>query len=81
MTLIDFHMLKQLHIWDKPTLTIVYCPSYVVLDPVDWHIVDHFVHLSWSIVVFPCADFIQSGKYYWLCRMSWEVFPLSLTFW
>ena len=61
MTLIDFHMLKQLHIWDKPNLTTVYHPCYVVLDPVDKRIVEHFVHLSWSIVVFLCDDFIQFG--------------------
>ena len=61
MTLIDFHMLKQLHIWDKPNLAVVYRPSYVVLDPVDQHIVERFVPLPWSIIVFPCADFIQFG--------------------
>lgn len=61
MALIDFHMLKQLHIWYKPNLAMVYRPSCVVLDPVDQHIVEHFVPLSWSIVVFPCADFIQFG--------------------
>ena len=54
-------MLKQLHIWDKPNLTVVYHPSYVVLDPVPQHIVEHFVHFSWSIMVIPCADFIQFG--------------------
>ena len=54
-------MLKQLHIWDKPNLTVVYHPSYVVLDPVAQHIVEHFVHFSWSTIVFPCADFIQFG--------------------
>lgn len=61
MTLIDFHMLKQLHIWDKPNLAMVYRPFYVVLGPVDQHIVEHFVHLPWPIIVFPCADFIQFG--------------------
>ena len=54
-------MLKQLHIWDKPNLAMVYLPSYMVQDPVDKHIVEHFVHLLWPIIVFPCADFIQFG--------------------
>ena len=81
MALIDFHMSKQLHIWDKPNLAMVYCLSYVVLDPVDQPIVEHFVHLSWPIVALPCDDFIQFDIQYWLCRMSWEVFPLSLIFW
>ena len=54
-------MLKQWHIWDKPNLTMLYHPSYVLLDPVDQHIVEHFLHLSWYIIVLPCADFIQFG--------------------
>ena len=61
MTLIDLHTLKQLHIRDKPNLTMLYHPSYVVLDPVDQHIIEHFLHLSWCIIIFPCADFIQFG--------------------
>ena len=42
-------MLKQRHIWDKPNLTMLYHPSYAVLDPVHQHIIEHFLYLSWTI--------------------------------
>ena len=47
-------MLKQLHIWDKPNLAMVYRPSCVVLDPVDQHIVEHFVPVS--VMVYRCLS-------------------------
>lgn len=52
MTLIDFHMLKQLHIWDKPNGCGV-SSSYVVLDPVDQRIVERF---CFAAMVYCCLS-------------------------